>query len=219
MMDAFSPPYSTGQGIVSQRRFASFLLNFRPNSDCCSDPSSVSESNPPKADQPGGSSFFKNSRTSVRNASSSAVNLNSIAPPVRSPPMARLKPGLHRCVRSCRLQLPALEAAGDIGEHLVVLRPHQGERSAIAGGEDERGHPSQAGVAGPRNLLPHPLGVAAAGQRRPQPIRVQAALPRQATEHVLIADVLALLPVGGENGAVKLRQGGAPPCQPRGPGG
>src|SRR3990170_3239371 len=118
MMDAFSPPYSTGQGIVSQRRFASFLLNFRPTSVCCSDPSSVSESNPPKADQPGGSSIFKNSRTAVRNASSSAVNLNSIAPPVRSPPKARLKPGLHLCVRSCPLHPPAREAAGDFGNPL-----------------------------------------------------------------------------------------------------
>src|SRR3990172_1996604 len=82
MMEAFRPPYSTGQGNVSQRRCASFLLNCRPNSDCWSARNSVSESN--WSCQPGGSSSFRNSRTSARNVSSSAVNLTSIVPPCHS---------------------------------------------------------------------------------------------------------------------------------------
>src|SRR3990172_9318468 len=90
MMEAFRPPYSTGQGSVSQRRCASFLLNCGPNCDCCSAPSSDSVSN--WSYQPGGSSSFRKARTSPRNASSSAVNLNSIVPPVTFLPKGRLHP-------------------------------------------------------------------------------------------------------------------------------
>src|SRR3990170_1614655 len=150
MMDAFRPPYSTGQGSVSQRRCASFLWNCRPNSDCCSVSSSVSESN--WSCQPGGSSSLKNSRTSERNASSSAVNLNSITPPSQLPasrrgssdpresgsedPDLQLKPVPPVGLSSFRLQVAALDAAGDVREHLVVLGTDDGEPLV----EDDRGH-------------------------------------------------------------------------------
>src|SRR3990172_7507232 len=200
MMEAPRPPYWTGQGMVSQRRWASFLLNWRPNSDCGAAPSSVWVAN--WSCQPGVSSCLRKRRTSARNSSSWGVKRKSMVPPVRCPAKARLKPGLHRCVPSCLFDLAADDAAGDVAEDIVVLGADDGEPIV----EDERGAAVDGGGAGPSHLLVDAGGVAAVGQGAAQLVGVEAAGGGQAAEDVDIADVLALLPVGVEDGALKLQE-------------